>query len=119
MIDVTDSAIGEFKKVLEQDENKGMAIKIVAAMSQGGCSCGPAANFEMGLVEEAGDGDKSFDIGGVQFHMDESSIEMMGNRQVDFMDEQGFIVRDLAEHDHNGGGGCGCGDGGSHNSCGC
>jgi len=114
MIDVTDKAIGEFKKVLEQDEHKGMGIKIVASMAQSCCSCGPAANYEMGLVEGAADGDKSFDLGGVPFHMDETSIEMMQGRQVDFMDEQGFVVRDTAE------GGCGC-EGGAPgaNSCGC
>jgi len=115
MIDVTDSAIGEFKKVLDQDEHKGMGIKIVASMAQSCCSCGPAANFEMGLVEGAADGDKSFDLGGVPFHMDESSIEMMNGRQVDFIDEQGFIVRDLVPPAD----GCGCGDGGGQNSCGC
>jgi len=114
MIDVTDSAIGEFKKVLDQDEYKGMGIKIIASMAQSCCSCGPSANFEMGLVESAADGDKSFAIGGVQFHMDESSIEMMQGRQVDFVEEQGFIVKDV------GGGGCGCGGGDyGEGSCSC
>jgi len=110
MIDVSEKAIGEFKRIMDDEQNKGLGIKIKAHVSQSCCSCGPSQSYEMGLVEEGDEGDRKLDVSGLTFYLDESSIELMSGSEVDFMDGQGFIVRDKSAPS------CGCGspDYGSH-----
>lgn len=108
MLDVTGVAVAEFKKVLEAEENKGLSIKIKASMGQSSCcSCGPAPQYEMGLVEAGDTGDVMVDFDGVKFYMDPESSEFLGTSEIDFSEEMGFIVKDNSES----AGGCGCGGG--------
>jgi len=110
MFGVTDKALDEFKKVLGIEENKGLAIKIKASMSQSSCcSCGPSQSYEMGLVEDGDKGDSLMEFDGVRFFMDQDSMGLMDGFEVDFMEDQGFIVKDT-----NPSASCGCGDGGDH-----
>jgi len=105
MVELSDSAISEFKKVLEVEENKGLSIKIRASMSESSCcSCGPSQSYDMGLVEKGDEGDKLMEFGGVNIYMDEGSLELMSTSLVDFAEEYGFIVKDLNAPS------CGCGD---------
>ncbi len=118
MIDVSEKALSEFKKIMDEEANRGLGIKIKAHVSQSCCSCGPSQSYEMGLVEEGDEGDRSMDISGVTFYMDEASIELMSGAEVDFMDGQGFIVKDKSAPSC----GCGGGDYGHHGhggSCAC
>jgi len=114
MIAVTGKALGEFKKVLEVEENKGLGIKIKASMAQSCCSCGPSMQYEMGLVDKGEEGDVMTELGGVKFYLDEASDDMMKDSEIDFMEDTGFMVKD-----NNAAPSCGCGDdhGGHGGSC--
>jgi len=106
MFEITEKALKEFRQILGADENKGLGIKIKAHVSQSCCSCGPSQSYEMGLVEGADDGDRTLDFGGVNVYMDEATVELMSSSEVDFLDGQGFVVKDKAA-----GPSCGCGGG--------
>lgn len=110
MLEVTGVAVAEFKKVLADEQNKGLSIKIKARMGQSSscCSCGPAPEYEMGLVETGDTGDVMIDFDGVKFYMDPESSDFLGTSEIDFSPEMGFIVKETAE---SAGGGCGCGGG--------
>lgn len=110
MIDITETAIAEFRQILAMDENKGLGIKIKANVSQSCCSCGPSQSYDMGLVEEGDAGDRTIEFEGVKIYMDEDSIGLMATSQVDFLAEQGFVVKDKSASSC----GCGGGDYGSH-----
>ncbi|MBI5191769.1 MAG: hypothetical protein HZA22_14005 [Nitrospirae bacterium] len=113
MLEVTGSAVAEFKKVLEDEQNKGLSIKIKARMGQSSCcSCGPTPEYEMGLVEKGDAGDVMQDFDGVKFYLDPESSEFLGTSEIDFSEEMGFIVKDMSES--SGGCGCGGGDYGEH-----
>ena len=121
MIEVSERALEEFKKVIESQDKKGLGIKIKASMSQSCCSCGPSQTYEMDLVEKGDAGDEMLDKNGVRIFMDKASSELMTGFEVDFMDDAGFIVKDNAApscgcgghggggHEHGHGGGSCCG----------
>lgn len=127
MIDITETAVNEFRQILAMDEHKGLGIKIKAHMAQSSscCSCGPSQSYDMGLVEEGEAGDKTIEFDGVKIYMDDSSIEMMSASQVDFIPDQGFVVKDKNAPSCGCGGGDysshggGCGDSGSHGGGSC
>ena len=116
MVEVSEKALSEFKRVLDAQDKKGLGIKIKASMAQSSCcSCGPSQTYEMDLVEKGEDGDKVLQKDGVSFYMDEGSAEMMTGFEIDFLDEHGFIVKDTnapscgcggGDHDHGHGGSC-------------
>ena len=107
MVEVSEKALAEFKRVLGGEDKKGLGVKIKAVMAESSCcSCGPSQSYEMDLVEQGEAGDMSEDKQGVKFYMDKDSAELMKGLEVDFIDDHGFIVRDPADA-------CGCG-GGDH-----
>jgi Fe-S cluster assembly iron-binding protein IscA len=116
MFDVSEKALGEFKKVLEKGEHRGMGIKIRAQVAQSSCcSCGPSQSYEMDLVEGGDAGDISIERQGMKFYADKDSAELMKGFEVDFSEDHGFIVKDTNAPS------CGCGDygdqGGHGGSC--
>ena len=116
MLDVSEKALAEFKKVLEVEEHKGLGIKIKARLSAGSCcSCGPSQSYEMDLVESGEPGDDLTEKEGVKFYSDPETSSLMKGFMVDFMDDHGFIVRDLNAPAPSCG--CGSGDYGSGSCC--
>ena len=112
MLEVSEKALAEFKKVLAVEENKGLGIKIKAHVSAGSCcSCGPSQSYEMDLVESGEAGDDLTDKDGVKFFSDPETTGLMKGFVVDFLEEHGFIVRDLNAPAPS----CGCGS--EHGSC--
>ncbi|HEY3346699.1 MAG TPA: iron-sulfur cluster biosynthesis family protein [Nitrospirota bacterium] len=108
MIQVTEKALSEFKKVLDIEENKGLGVMIKASEGKSCCSsCGPS--YEMDLVEQGDEGDVELVLGGVKFFTNDASLELMKGLEVDFMEEHGFFIKDDNEE------GCGCG--GDHGGC--
>src|SRR5512143_898723 len=96
MLEVSEKALAEFKKVLAVEENKGLGIKIKAHVSAGSCcSCGPSQSYEMDLVESGEKGDDLLEKEGVKFYSDPDTTSLMNGFVVDFLEEHGFIVRDL------------------------
>jgi iron-sulfur cluster assembly accessory protein len=114
MLDVSEKALAEFKKVLAVEENKGLGVKIKAHVSAGSCcSCGPSQSYEMDLVASGEAGDDMTEREGVKFYSDPETSSLMNGFQVDFLDEHGFIVRDTNAPASS----CGCGEGGHGGSC--
>jgi iron-sulfur cluster assembly accessory protein len=110
MFEVSEKALGEFKKVLEKDERKGMGIRIKAHVTQSSCcSCGPSQSYEMDLVDGGEAGDLSIERQGMKFYADKDSAALMKGFEVDFTEDYGFIVKDA-----NAPSSCGCGDHGDH-----
>ena len=110
MVDVSEKALEEFKRVLDTDANRGLGIKVKAFMTQSSCcSCGPSQAYEMDLVKAGEAGDQTLDRDGVKFYFDEGTVKLMDGFTIDFMDEQGFIVKD-----NNAAPSCGCGGGGDY-----
>lgn len=108
MFEVSEKALGEFKKVLAKDEHKGMGIKITAHVSQSSCSCGPSQSYEMDLVDKGGKDDLSIERQGMKFYADKDSAMLMTGFEVDFHEDHGFIVKDTNAPS------CGCGGGDGH-----
>jgi len=107
MVEVSDKAVVEFKRVLDTEQNKGLGIKVKAFMTESSCcSCGPSQGYEMDLVDKGADGDQLLDRDGVKFWFDPGTVALMEGFTIDFMDEQGFIVKD-----NNAAPSCGCGGG--------
>ena len=97
MLEVSEKALAEFKKVLAVEENKGLGIKIKAHVSAGSCcSCGPSQSYEMDLVESGEPGDDLTEKEGVKFYSDPETTSLMKGFMVDFMDDPDF-VRDVFE----------------------
>jgi iron-sulfur cluster assembly accessory protein len=107
MLDVSEKAINEFKKVLESQEEKDLGVKIKAFVAESSCcSCGPSQNYEMDLVKKGEKGDAKIEMEGVSFYMDKDTTELMEGLQVDFMEDHGFIIKETGQSS------CGCGSGG-------
>ncbi len=112
MLEVSERAVSEFKKVLEAQEEKGLGVKIKAFMAQSSCcSCGPSQNYEMDLVEKGEKDDLSFEMHGVNFYLDPETDAMMDGLLVDFMEDHGFIIKET------GASSCGCGSGHGGSCC--
>jgi iron-sulfur cluster assembly accessory protein len=107
MLDVSEKALSEFKKVLEAQEEKDLGVKIKAFVAESSCcSCGPSQNYEMDLVKKGEKGDAKIEMEGVSFYMDKDTTELMEGLQVDFMEDHGFIIKETGQSS------CGCGSGG-------
>ncbi|MHB8174203.1 MAG: HesB/IscA family protein [Nitrospirota bacterium] len=112
MLEVSEKAISEFKKVLEAQEEKGLGVKIRAFVAQSSCcSCGPSRNYEMDLVEKGEKDDLKLDMHGVNFYLDPETDAIMDGLLVDFMEDHGFIIKET------GASSCDCGSGGHSGSC--
>ncbi|MGC2423003.1 MAG: iron-sulfur cluster biosynthesis family protein [Nitrospirota bacterium] len=113
MLEVSEKAINEFKKVLESQDEKGLGVKIKAFVAESSCcSCGPSQNYEMDLVKKGEKDDAKVEMQGVSFYMDKETTALMEGLQVDFMEDHGFIIKETGEASS-----CGCGSGGHGGSC--
>ncbi len=86
-IQISKSAISEFETIMQQDENKGKAIRIMIAGM--GCS-GP----QIGLaLDDPNEADKVFDDNGVQILVDEGmkqQITAFEGLQIEFVNDPSY-----------------------------
>ncbi|CAA6690567.1 probable iron binding protein from the HesB_IscA_SufA family [Lentimonas sp. CC19] len=101
MITLTDSAVAQIRILQAEKATEGQKLRIL--VEAGGCS-----GFEYGMsFDDKKDDDKLFESNGVDFLVDETSLEYLDGSVVDFDDGlsgKGFEVRNP-----NASSTCGCG----------
>ena len=101
MITLTDSAVAQIRQLQAEKATEGQKLRIL--VEAGGCS-----GFEYGMsFDEKKDDDQLFENNGVEFLVDETSLEYLDGSVVDFDDGltgKGFEVRNP-----NASSTCGCG----------
>ena len=101
MITLTDSAVAQIRQLQAEKATEGQKLRIL--VEAGGCS-----GFEYGMsFDEKKDGDQVFESNGVEFLVDETSLEYLDDSVVDFDDGltgKGLVVRNPTASST-----CGCG----------
>jgi len=103
MVTMTEKAAKKVIDLQEKDSKSGygLRLKVVA----GGCS---GYSYSMDFEEKAVEGDNVFEDQGVKIFVDEKSLPMVDNCQVDWAD--GLTGAGFTIQNPNAKGGCGCGE---------
>lgn len=102
MFDVTTKAADEIKKLLIEEDDGSLALRV--RVVPGGCS---GFSYEMGFDDEMEDSDKIYESDGVKVVIDEMSAPYLNGATLDYQDGlqgQGFAIKNP-----NSTGSCGCG----------
>ncbi|MGC6606041.1 MAG: iron-sulfur cluster insertion protein ErpA [Lentimonas sp.] len=101
MIKLTKSAVQQIQKLAAEKASDGQLLRIF--VEAGGCS-----GFEYGMsFDDAKDDDKRLESNGVEFLMDETSLEYLNGSVVDFDD--GLNGKGFEVNNPNASSTCGCG----------
>jgi len=101
MIKLTNSAVQQIQKLAAEKASDGQLLRIF--VEAGGCS-----GFEYGMsFDDAKDDDKRLESNGVEFLMDETSLEYLNGSVVDFDD--GLNGKGFEVNNPNASSTCGCG----------
>jgi len=104
MISVSDRAASELKRILEEQGQDEMAVRVFVS---GSCGCG-AAHYGMGLDNDLAEDDQVFDTAGLKLIADGDSAPFLEGAEIDYRDGlmgRGFTIKNPNQT----GGGCGCG----------
>src|SRR4051812_25834347 len=79
---ITESAARRIATILQSEEHKGLMLRI--SVSGGGCS-----GFQYGFTfdEAPKEDDKLFERGGAKVLIDETSLELLGGSEIDYVEE--------------------------------
>jgi len=102
MITITDVAANELKRLLAQQENPKVALRVF--VSPGGCS---GMSYGMAFDDEEQEGDEVLQHDGVRVCVDEMSAMYLGGSEIDYVDQLmggGFTI-----HNPNAVRSCACG----------
>ena len=104
MMVVSDRAVAELRKIVDEQGQEDAAVRLFV---QGACGCG-SAHYGMGLETEFGEDESFVEAGGLRFVMDPDSAPYLEGAEIDYQDglmQHGFMIKNPTR----GGGGCGCG----------
>jgi len=103
MVEITESAAARIKVILDQDENRGMMLRI--SVSGGGCS-----GFQYGFTfdDATGESDRVLERGGAKVVIDETSLELLAGAQIDYVEE--LVGASFQIKNPNAKSSCGCGN---------
>jgi iron-sulfur cluster assembly accessory protein len=107
MITMSDRANTELKRIISEQEEPDLAIRIFVS---GACGCG-AAHYGMGVENDFAEADSVFESEGVKLVVDNESAPYLEGAEIDFKDGlmgRGFTIQNPSKAG-SGGGGCGCG----------
>ncbi len=82
MIELTDPAIEEVKRLLKQEKKENWGLRV--GVTGGGCS---GLSYTLAFDEKPGDNDQVFDIDGVPIFIDPKSYLFLNGLQLDFSNE--------------------------------
>ncbi|NWJ47803.1 MAG: iron-sulfur cluster insertion protein ErpA [Chloroflexi bacterium] len=102
MITLTDSATDQLKKIIEEENDSTLGLRVFVA--GGGCS---GFQYQMVLENEIRDGDEITELNGVKLYVDSFSQKYIDGAEIDFVNSLmggGFTV-----HNPNAVSSCGCG----------
>jgi iron-sulfur cluster assembly accessory protein len=92
MLEVTDSAQRELKKILEDAKLSNPGIRVFA--SSDSCCCGPS--YGISITENAMEGDKLLEKEGLKIFIDPAAYDDLAKAVIDFTDEErGFVIQGL------------------------
>ncbi len=81
-VTVTDSAARRIAFLIEQESGDGLFLRVT--VSGGGCS---GFQYGFGFDDEIKPDDKVFEREGVQVVIDETSLDLMGGAEIDFVED--------------------------------
>src|SRR5436305_1919220 len=105
MINVSERAAVEMRRVIEEQEAKDAAIRVFVS---GACGCG-SAHYGMGVEDEFSPEESIIEAYGVKMVVDAESAPYLEGAEIDYQDGlmgRGFTIKGP---NSGGGGGCGCG----------
>src|SRR6187549_1984865 len=91
MISVSDRAASELKRILEEQGQDEMAVRVFVS---GSCGCG-AAHYGMGLDNDLAEDDQVFDSAGLKLVADGDSAPFLEGAEIDYRDGlmgRGFTI---------------------------
>jgi iron-sulfur cluster assembly protein len=100
-IRLTESAVERVREFLQREGGVGLRIDV----RRTGCS---GWAYDVGLAEEVGESDHSFEQDGLQIVVSEKAMPMVAGTTVDFVHEG--LVREFRFRNPNVTGECGCGE---------
>ena len=101
-ISITESAAKRVTELISSDESEGNMLRIT--VSAGGCS---GFSYSFGLDGEQTEEDQIFEAHGVKIIVDEMSLEILGDSDIDFVED--LIVSAFKLNIPNATSSCGCG----------
>lgn len=105
MINVSDRAVTEMKRFMEEEADPETAIHVFV---QGACGCGKA-HYGMAIGKEIPDEANVFDLDeGIRLVVDMDSAPYLDGAEIDYQDSlmgRGFVIRNPNQQST----GCGCG----------
>ena len=115
-MNVTPLAIEKLKEVMDDEDESGAALRVVAMPA------GPGLQYMLTMEKEHQVDDTVLRMDGVEFLMDSDSAPFLAEATIDYVEEfggrVGFVINNPMYAGGGGcGSGCGCGSGGG--GCGC
>ena len=113
MLEVTSPALVKLKEIMEEQEEKDAALRVIAVPGENG-----GVQYMMTMEKDTQKDDTIVDMDGVRFVMDSDSEPFLEEATIDYVDELtkvGFVINNPMFATGGCGSGCGCGNGG----CGC
>src|SRR3954454_2466513 len=104
MVTLTDQAATEMRRILQEQGEAEVAIRVFV---QGACGCG-SAHYGMGVEDEIAEEDSIIEASGVRFVIDPDSAPYLDGAEIDYKDGlmgRGFTIVNPNQTSS----GCGCG----------
>lgn len=101
-VTVTENAARRIAYLVEQESGEGLFLRV--SVSGGGCS---GFQYAFGFDDEVKADDRVFERAGVQVVVDETSLELMGGAEIDFVED--LIGASFQVRNPNATASCGCG----------
>lgn len=101
-LQITDSAIAEIKRLMAQETEKGLFLRI--GVSSGGCS---GMSYQMSFDNRPGDNDRVYDFDGLEVRVDEKVLPYLTGAEVDYA--SGLMGAGFKFSNPNARRSCGCG----------
>jgi iron-sulfur cluster insertion protein len=100
---MSESAANRIAWLMNQEEHKGLMLRI--SVSGGGCS-----GFQYGFAfdDNVADGDKLFERNGAKVVVDETSLELLGGAEIDYVED--LVGASFQIKNPNATSSCGCGN---------
>ncbi len=94
MVQITPTAVQQFKSLMTNAKMTGAAIRIYA--SGGGC-CGP--QFGMDITQKGEPGDQEVETDGLKFYLEPEASKLLAQAKIDYLKSgprQGFAIQGLS-----------------------
>ena len=103
-IELTESAAGEVRTIIEQQEIDREKVRLRVGVKGGGCS---GFSYVLDLTESQNESDEIFERHGIQIICDPKSLLYLNGTTIDFRDE--IMGRGFVFNNPNASSSCGCG----------